>query len=131
MTRNDALITAAVLSQLSTHDFRVNGDLDIRGVKLKRYKFSSVAGSVGYWSNWEIRLDGKAVGVWSEKDYTIDGDHRRKLSAVENAQNVLAAYFNVPITAGEQETDNSTSPNRNENRLESIEIVDLSNRFGA
>lgn len=45
MTRNHVLITAAILSQLSTDDPRINGDIDIRRTALDSYAFAQIAGS--------------------------------------------------------------------------------------
>jgi hypothetical protein len=129
MSRNDVFITAAILSQLSTDDSRINGDIDIRRTALDNYTFSEVAGSAGYWSNWEIVLNGRVVGLWSEKDYTRDGTHRRKLSAVRNAHELLAAYLNVGIASDETVREEPMSPTQLENYPEDIEIIDLSSRF--
>jgi hypothetical protein len=129
MSRNDALITAAILSQLSTDEFRVNGDIDIREVGFDRYSFTEVEASPGFWSNWEILLDKKPMGVWSEKDYTMDGDHRRKLSHAENALELFGAYFNVEIATGNLDQKESVPPRQLENQIEDIEIVDFSDRF--
>lgn len=129
MMRNDVLITGAILAQLSTDDPRVNGDINIRDAPLHNYAFRQIEGSVGFWSNWEILLDGKRVGTWSEKDYTRDGNTRRKLAPDENAHEVLAAFLNVDIPAWDLARDKEMSSHQLEKNLERIEVFDLSNRF--
>ena len=127
MPRNDALLTAAILSQLSADD-RVNGDIDIREKLFENDNFAQSAASPGYWENWQILLDGTPLGLWSEKDYTRDGDPKRKLSSVPDAYRLLAIHFNVE-TLGDAAVGQKLPSSGPLNNLENIEIIDYCRRF--
>ena len=129
MCRNDALISAAILSQLSKDDVRVNGDINLREVDMESYSLVPAEGSVGFWSNWEIVLDGKSVGLWSEKDYTRDGSPRRKFSANNNAHELLGVYLDVEIGSEYAIVEEDTPPHPTDNVTERIETINLADRF--
>jgi hypothetical protein len=127
MTRNDALLTAAILSQVSG-DPRVNGDINLRKVKLEKYVVMPAEASAGFWQNWDITLDGQRVAIWSEKDHTRDGDPRRKLTVENDAVFLISACFNLESAIANAPPMPKTSVERLE-KVPNVAIIDLSSRF--
>jgi hypothetical protein len=129
LPRNDALVTAALLSQLSTNDPRINEDIDLKNAAFSRYLLEQIDGSAGFWENWHILLDGKPVGTWSEKNYTRDGAARRKLSVAGDVREVLAASLGVALPDFKMAHQHEISSDELEKRLADLEVVDLSDRL--
>jgi len=130
VTREDALLAAAILSQTeqSDGDERVNGNIDIRAVKFKAFQFV-VTDPEGNWENWQVMLEDKVVATWSEKDFTRDGFPRRKLKPSPDARKILGAFagFNseellLPLTRGNEHIPTRDMGHR-------ARIVDLSSIF--
>jgi hypothetical protein len=130
MTREDALMTAAILSQTSTDDDRVNGDINIRDLNYQAYKFAQTEDSSGFWQNWNVLLNGEVVARWSEKDYTRDGMPRRKLSTSINAGEIFANELGVDVTPLSTGRPHESASGSADKRIEAIEVYDLSGRFG-
>lgn len=131
MTREDALLSAAILAQAqsSDGDERVNGDINLRQIGFKAFKFSPAESSLGYWSNWLIFLNGEVVATWSEKNFTRDGSPRRKLSPITSAAKIIGRF--VGLRSVELEADSHRhSPSEVSNpHLPPIRSFDLSDRL--
>jgi hypothetical protein len=126
--REDLLMTAALASQFTTDDFRVNGDINIRGANFGVYRLVAAGSSPGFWENWDIVLDGEVVGRWSEKEHTMDGSSRRTLSRSDNAAKVFARLWGVDVVSGPRRRE--VSNDEADQRLSKVEIYNLCDRFG-
>ncbi|MGW1738772.1 hypothetical protein ACWCPQ_08160 [Nocardia sp. NPDC001965] len=131
LTRTDSLLLAALLAQTAdgSIDWRVNGDINIRDCRFDRLELMRTDGSPGFWSNWNILLDGTHVGVWSEKDYVRDGGSRRKLAPVTMLEDVLRAKLGVAIARRSPGMETARYKSRVADvELDRLEIVDLTDR---
>lgn len=132
MTREDALLAAAIISQteLPDDDDRVNGNIDIRALGFRAFRFA-IADSEGYWENWQVLLNDKAVATWSEKDFTRDGYPRRKLKPTPDARAILGEFAGfdaqvllLPSNLGRENISMKETKYQ-------ARVVDLSSRFAS
>jgi hypothetical protein len=88
MSRNDFLLTAAILAQIPMEDVRLNEEIDLAEVDFGRYSFSPAPGR-NYDSNKDIHLDGEKIATWMSH-YNLNLDHhRRKLEVTRNAERII------------------------------------------
>jgi hypothetical protein len=88
MSRNDFLLTAAILAQVPVEDLRLNEEIDLGEVDFHRYTCSSAPGG-SYDSNQDLHLDGKKVATWMSHYNLYMGHHRRKLEVTPNAEQIV------------------------------------------
>lgn len=131
MARPDALLAAAIVAQMKFDDDRVNGDLDIRDQPFEAFRFERIDDSLGFWCNWHVKLGDQVAATWSEKNYTRDGMHRRKLTPAVDVRQTICRH----IGFDEHEIRRMCIPEplRNElgNERADVRLVDLSSDFRA
>ena len=85
MSRNDFLLTAAILAQVPVDDLRLNEELDLAEVDFDRYTCLPAPG-LSYDTNQDLLLDGEKIATWMSH-YNLYMDHyRRKLEVVPDAE---------------------------------------------
>jgi hypothetical protein len=94
MTRNDYLLTAAILCQVYRLDSTVNASANIAPLKFDRYTRSAASGGM-YDTNEEIFLDGTKIATWlyHYNLYTIN--HRCQLGTLPNAERIIFAALGL------------------------------------
>ena len=81
MSRNDFLLTAAILAQVPVKDLRLNEELDLTEVKFDRYTLAPVpAREPTYYSDTHLLLDGERIATWTNHYNPHLGHTGRKLA---------------------------------------------------
>ncbi len=98
MSRNDYLLTAAILVQQSEADTRLNEDQSIEDVPFDHYVLI-LNGSGGYVYSKDILLDGKKVGDWKHS-MSNTGNSRYRLDVAADAESTIRQFLGMEA-AGE------------------------------
>jgi hypothetical protein len=94
MSRNDYLLTAAILSHVYATDSKVNSSSDISPVKFGRYTRSAAPGGT-YDSNEDIFLDGSKVATWLHHYNLATSNHHCRLEVMPNAERTIFAALGL------------------------------------
>ncbi len=93
MSKNDYLLTAALLSQLSYPAPRVNRDQDIHPLNYEKYQF--IMGKGGYHYDVEILLNERKIGTWN---VSVDsaGYLRHFLRVEPQTEQIILQFLGMP-----------------------------------
>ena len=93
MSRNDYLLTAALLIQQSEWDTRLNGDQNSEPVKFDHYQLV-LEGAPGFTYTKNILFDGKKVGAWKHS-MSNTGNSRYRLEPTADTEATIRQYLGI------------------------------------
>ncbi|MBV9861591.1 MAG: hypothetical protein JO267_05530 [Alphaproteobacteria bacterium] len=91
LSRNDYLLTVAILDQSGDGGLRLNSDHDIRDIKFDRYRFGGEIHGVAREIIQPILLDGKKVAAWSTDDGSNFGVRVKMYVEPDSGDTILKA----------------------------------------
>jgi len=97
MSRNDYLLTAAILSSVHARDSKVNSSSDIAPLKFDKYTRCPAPGGT-YDSNEDIFVDGNKVATWLHHYNLATSNHHCRLEVMPNAERAIFAALGVSET---------------------------------
>jgi hypothetical protein len=128
MSRNDFLLTAAILAQVPAEDIRLNEELDLTEVQFDRYTLANAEGRE-YDNNKALYLDGMRVATWHSHYNLYMNHYRRKLDVAPEAERSIhralsrEANFEQYSARADERRQSLIMPKLPGGRLPSIEVV--------
>jgi hypothetical protein len=101
MSRNDYLLTAAILTSAYAKDSKVNASSDIEPLSFVRYSRRAAPGGT-YDTNQDILLDGKQVATWFHHYNMATSNHHCRLEAQKDAERSIFEALGLSKTEYEQ-----------------------------